>query len=220
MRLCFRYSCIYWDVNKCGRNVVWVRVNATKIFIYHIRVSACSNQLGLRLRISPSYWVHNIPPSTWALSCFSRFPDDSMSLIFPDKTVDFVLKALRKCPGSFLKLILSFKRYLTTGEIKGGGGGGGSLEEVRTEISGKLSLNIVQRVPDSFSHFKSQSSRQITSCQLWLLSRWAIWIFRCSLTSLNCMVLRLGLADALGTTMTMSWSDLTALLKTLAFFHT
>ena len=88
-----------------------------------------------------------------------------MSLIFPDKTVDFVLKALRKCPGSFLKLISKFQEVLDKGRDKGGGGGG-SLEEVRTEISGKLSLNIVQRVPDSFSHFKSQSSRQITSCQL------------------------------------------------------
>ena len=46
-----------------------------------------------------------------------------MSLIFPDKTVDFVLKALRKCPGSFLKLISKFQEVLDNGRDKGGGGG-------------------------------------------------------------------------------------------------
>ena len=45
-----------------------------------------------------------------------------MSLIFPDKTVDFVLKALRKCPGSFLKLISMFQEVLDKGRDKGGGG--------------------------------------------------------------------------------------------------
>ena len=79
----------------------------------------------------------------------------SLSLIFPNKMVDLSSRPIGSGLDLFCKLFLNFKRCLTKGEIKGG-----SLEDIRTEISGKHSLNMVQRVLDSPSHFNSQSATE------------------------------------------------------------